>query len=73
MYETLAHYGYRITDYYGIIEVLDEHDQPVTDGIGRVVSTDLWNRALPFLRYDTLDLVEVRNGKSCVFWVVKAK
>lgn len=63
VYETPAHFGYRITDYYGIIEVLDEHDQPVTDGIGRVVSTDLWNYAHPFLRYDTLDLVEVRNGQ----------
>lgn len=63
VYETPAHFGYRITDYYGIIEVLDEHDQPVTDGIGRVVSTDLWNYAHPFLRYDTQDLVEVRNGQ----------
>lgn len=62
VYETPAHFGYRITDYYGIIEVLDEHDQPVTDGIGRVVSTDLWNYAHPFLRYDTQDLVEVRQG-----------
>ena len=43
--------------------MLDEYDQTVTDGIGRVVSTDLWNYAHPFLRYDTQDLVEVRNGK----------
>ena len=63
VYETPAHYGYRIAEYYGIIEVLDESDQPVADGIGRVVSTDLWNYAHPFLRYDTQDLVEVRNGK----------
>ena len=63
VYETPAHYGYRVTEYYGIIEVLDEYDQTVTDGIGRVVSTDLWNYAHPFLRYDTQDLVEVRNGK----------
>ena len=63
VYETPAHFGYRITDYYGIIEVLDETNKPVTDGIGRVVSTDLWNYAQPFLRYDTLDLVEVRCGK----------
>lgn len=62
VYETPAHYGYRVTDYYGIIEVLDEQNRPVTDGIGRVVSTDLWNYAHPFLRYDTLDLVEMRNG-----------
>lgn len=62
-YETPQHDGYQICDYYGIIEVLDEHDQPVANGIGRVVSTDLWNYAHPFLRYDTMDLVEVKNGK----------
>ena len=62
-YETPAHDGYHVTDYYGIIEVLDENDRPITDGIGRVVSTDLWNLAHPFIRYDTQDLVEVKNGR----------
>lgn len=62
-YETPAHDGYHVCDYYGIIEVLDSEGRPVADGIGRVVSTDLWNLAHPFIRYDTLDLVEVRNGK----------
>ena len=63
VYETPVHSGYRVTDYYGIIEVLDEQDRPVTDGVGRVVSTDLWNYAHPFIRYDTHDLVEVRCGQ----------
>lgn len=62
-YETPAHDGYRVCDYYGIIEVLDNDGHPVKDGIGRVVSTDLWNLAHPFIRYDTQDLVEVRNGQ----------
>lgn len=62
-YETPAHDGYRVCGYYGIIEVLDNEDHPVSDGIGRVVSTDLWNLAHPFIRYDTQDLVEVRNGQ----------
>lgn len=62
-YETRAHDGYHITDYYGIIEVLDDNNRPITDGIGRVVSTDLWNLAHPFIRYDTQDLVEVRAGR----------
>lgn len=63
IYETSAHDGYRVTDYYGIVEVLDEQDQPVSDGNGRVVSTDLWNHAVPFIRYDTRDMVEVKDGK----------
>ena len=62
-YETPAHDGYHVCGYYGIIEVLDNDDKPVTNGIGRVVSTDLWNFAHPFIRYDAQDLVEVREGK----------
>ena len=61
-YENLTHDGYSISSYYGIIEVLDDNNKPITDGIGRVVSTDLWNYAHPFIRYDTQDLVEVKNG-----------
>lgn len=62
-YETTAHNGYHITQYYGIIEVLNDENKPVTNGIGRVVSTDFWNLAHPFIRYDTQDLVEVKDGK----------
>ena len=62
-YETTAHDGYHVCGYYGIIEVLDDNDKPVINGIGRVVSTDLWNLAHPFIRYDTQDLVEVNEGR----------
>ena len=62
-YETIKHDGYNVCGYYGIIEVLDDNNRPVTNGIGRVVSTDLWNMAHPFIRYDTQDLVEVHGGK----------
>ena len=62
-YETPAHDGYNITHAYGIIEVLDEQNHPVNNGVGRVVSTDLWNMAYPFIRYDTQDLVEVKDGR----------
>ena len=61
-YETTLHDGYHITNFYGIIEVLDDNNQSVINGIGRVVSTDLWNLAHPFIRYDTQDLVEVKDG-----------
>ncbi len=62
-YETPAHNGYHVSWYYGIIEVLDENNRPISDGIGRVVSTDFWNLAHPFVRYDTQDLVEVKGGR----------
>ena len=60
--ETPAHDGYHTCRYFGIVEILDDNNIPVTDGIGRVVSTDLWNCAHPFLRYDTQDMVEIHNG-----------
>ena len=61
--ETTAHDGYHVTKEYGHIEVLDENDMPVKDGVGTVVSTDLWNYAMPFIRYNTRDLVYVdENG-----------
>lgn len=66
-YETMAHDGYNITNYYGIIEVLDDNNSHVTDGIGRVVSSDFWNLAHPFIRYDTQDLVEVKNDRIVRF------
>ena len=62
-YETPIHDGYNVCNYYGIIEILDNNNQPVSNGIGRVVSTDFWNTAYPFIRYDTQDCVYVENGR----------
>jgi phenylacetate-CoA ligase len=40
-----------------IVEVLDEHDQPVGPGeTGQIVVTDLLSAATPFIRYRTGDL-----------------
>lgn len=57
--ETPAHDGYHISHEYGIIEILDNEGHLVTGGIGTVVSTDLWNYAMPFIRYNTQDIVGV--------------
>jgi phenylacetate-CoA ligase len=62
-YETTAHDGYNVEYAYGVIEVLDDNNNPITNGIGRVVSTDFWNLAHPFVRYDTQDLVEIKDGR----------
>lgn len=61
-YQTADSDIYHVCNYYGIIEVLDDAGAHVENGTGRVVSTDLWNYAEPFIRYDTKDLVEVSNG-----------
>lgn len=41
-----------------IIEILNmDNDEPVEDGVkGRIVITDLYNYAMPFIRYDTGDI-----------------
>jgi phenylacetate-CoA ligase len=47
------------------IEVLDESDNPIREkGEGRIVLTSLYNRAMPFIRYEIGDraYVEIENG-----------
>jgi len=56
---------YHVSEEFGITEVLDYNNKVVENGIGRVVSTDLWNFAHPFIRYDTRDLVEV-SDEQCL-------
>ena len=71
--ENKNHDGYHVTKEYGHIEVLDENGMPVFGGMGTVVSTDFWNYAMPFIRYNTRDLVCVDNdgiiqriaGRAC--------
>jgi phenylacetate-CoA ligase len=49
---------------YAITEVIDE-DNNNTD-FGRLITTDLWNFATPFIRYDTQDIVELTHNEcSC--------
>ncbi len=59
VFECPTHTCYHSTEEYGISEIVDEKGFPITTGIGRLISTDLWNIAHPFIRYDTQDLVEV--------------
>lgn len=47
VYETVSHEGYLVCQEYGVLEVVD----------GQAISTDLWNYAHPFIRYNTHDLL----------------
>ena len=60
-FECPAHSGYHVAEEYGITEVLDDAGHSVVKGQGRVVTTDLWNYAHPFIRYDVQDRVEVTD------------
>ena len=61
VFECPTHACYHSTEEYGITEILGEDGLPVKSGVGRLISTDLWNYAHPFIRYDTQDLVEVSD------------
>ncbi|HRQ68412.1 MAG TPA: hypothetical protein P5031_07595 [Candidatus Syntrophosphaera sp.] len=63
-FECPTHKLYHASDEYAVTEVLDSDGNPAT--IGRLVTTDLWNLANPFIRYDTQDVVELSDQKcSC--------
>ena len=43
---------------------MDENGSRIKSGVGHLISTDLWNFAHPFIRYDTQDLVEI-SDEAC--------
>lgn len=64
VFECPTHSGYHSAEEYGISEVIDQEGNPITHGIGKLISTDLWNLAHPFIRYDTQDFVEI-DSEPC--------
>jgi phenylacetate-CoA ligase len=61
VFECPTHTCYHSAEEYGISEILDQVGNQMTSGIGRLISTDLWNMAHPFIRYDTQDQVETET------------
>ena len=50
---------YKCSPFYGLVEILDDEDKPVSIGeVGRVIVTSFYNDAMFFIRYDTGDLAE---------------
>ena len=61
--KTDGHDSMRIFTPGVFVEVLDANNKPCKDGeIGRLVVTDLFNEAMPLVRYDVGDLGAVENG-----------
>ncbi|MDZ7720044.1 MAG: hypothetical protein U5K72_14615 [Balneolaceae bacterium] len=64
-YQTSPGSPYYGADEYAITEVMDAGGNRVKAGEnGRLVTTDLWNREVPFIRYDTQDVVTLASDKS---------
>lgn len=56
---------YQSSPYYCYMEILDENGSDTKIGeVGRVVTTSLINRGMPFIRYDTGDYAKVYSRNS---------
>jgi phenylacetate-CoA ligase len=62
VFECPSHTGYHSSEEYGISEIIDESGKPIVQGTGRLISTDLWDLAHPFIKYDTQDFVDIDSG-----------
>jgi phenylacetate-CoA ligase len=58
--------GYHVNSDYGLLQVEDLRPNPNGGFLGRVVGTTLYNRAMPLIRYDVGDEIELaENGETC--------
>ena len=64
VFECVTHECYHSSEEYGITEIVDDEGNRINKGAGRVVTTDLWNYAHPFIRYDVQDRIELAD-KPC--------
>ncbi len=67
LYECQSHMGYHVGMERAIHEFVDESGENVSDGEkGHIISTDLWNFSMPFIRYDAGDIaVPVDEPCTC--------
>jgi phenylacetate-CoA ligase len=57
---------YHFADRHLLVEVVKDDDSPAAPGeVGRLLLTTLYNRAMPLLRYDIGDYVELSRNESC--------
>jgi phenylacetate-CoA ligase len=62
--ECRTHEAYHISSEYAFTELVDGEERIGLEGKGEIVSTNLWNYALPFIRYNVKD-IGVLGGKKC--------
>ncbi len=64
--ECSTHETYHISAEYAFTELIDNGERIQSEGRGEVVSTNLWNYAVPFIRYNVKDVAVLKNKKcSC--------
>lgn len=63
-FECEEHNGLHISMERGVVEFVDDEGNHVSEGeTGRIVGTDLYNYAMPFIRYDSGDLGVFSNER----------
>lgn len=60
------HEGLHVNSDSLLVELIDNNDRPITEVAtpGRIVVTDLWNRAMPMIRYEVGDMA-LWSEKAC--------
>jgi phenylacetate-CoA ligase len=56
--ECTRHQGFHYNDLQSVLEVAD----PGEDGVGRLLITNLWNRSMPFVRYENGDQISLPDS-----------
>lgn len=65
-FECSEHAGMHVDTERSIMEVIDEHGHQVEGKQGQILATSLYNYAMPFIRYETGDLVTLTDTEcSC--------
>ncbi len=73
-YECNIHKGMHIDTEKSILEVIDKNNKQKKEGKGKIIATDLYNTAFPFVRYDTGDIGTITHSScKCGFQTPRIK
>lgn len=62
-YECKLKNGLHIDTERAILEVVNKNNKQIKEGTGKIIATDLYNYAFPFIRYETGDLTKITHKK----------
>jgi phenylacetate-CoA ligase len=65
VFECSTHQGYHSSMEYAITEIVSKGNSVNKGDKGRLITTDLFNYAVPFIRYDTQDYITKSKKCSC--------
>lgn len=63
--QCLVNEGYHTNSEYGVLEVVNDAGERITEGTGSLIGTPLNNMVMPLLRYRPDDVVTIGKAKNC--------